>query len=480
MSGCSLLLAVVFILLYAVEATEACFISTQRLLGRVQTSTGEQSSSSILFTSPGAYGGGTRAEERSPTHDRNTNILSSKPFDALCTRRASLITTLASVSVFINNDDAYAEVNTYEISNGISSNTQPIDAIPSLTIPLKYEPSLSAYIISYTVGKSKFGAIIDTGSPFLVVPQTSCRQEYKWGCYRPEESQQAVGLKPTRERFDGNEGWVEWREGQFSFLLDEGAGSSSTYASNTITTTALAASTLGILFPKSSSMTFGVISETLMDGPGGIFLGLVKDTNSWIRPSFLSQSQVTAFSVDLRERGGRQKSLTLYGKSGEDGKDNKVPPDYVDTLKLRDHIPLVKDLNNKYGDPTIHYVGIASCINVNGSTLASTSQKDGKLYVIFDTGCSGMSISPDLFDKQYSLARAQKAKNVWDEVAISFKTASGEEVVLNAKRPITTPLLSDRPWGKKIDGHLIVLGLAYLDGLRMTIDVDDGRLWFDE
>jgi hypothetical protein len=151
-----------------------------------------------------------------------------------------------------------------------------------------------------------------------------------------------------------------------------------------------------------------------------------------------------------------------------------------DFLGLKDYIPLTNELNKRYGDPTIHYVAIASSIKVNGLTLASLSRKDGKLFVIFDTGCSGMTICPELFDNQYSLARSQRAKNVWDTVEVEFKTKSGDIVALSAKRPITTPLVSDRPWGKKLDGHLIVLGLAFLDNLKMTIDADNSKIWFDE
>jgi hypothetical protein len=409
-------------------------------------------------------------------------------FAPTCSRRDTFAAALVSSVIIFSSNEACANTsndNTAATSPKEINPKHPTDnIIPSLTIPLRYEPSLSAYIISYRVGKSKFGAIIDTGSPFLVVPKTSCRPDYLWGCYRPEESREAVGLKPTRERFDGNEGWVEWREGSFSFLLDDGAAASS----SAITNTELALTSLGLLFPKLSSMTFGVISETLMDGPGGIFLGLVKDTDSWIRPSFLGQSQVAAFSVDLRKRDGMQQSLTLYGGGYDLGNQSiqasseasdKFSINYFGSLKVKDHIPLTNELNKKYGDPTIHYVAIASSINVNNVTLASTSRKDGKLYVIFDTGCSGMTISPELFDKQYSLARSQKAKNVWDRVEVEFETASGEQVTLSAKRPIATPLVSDKPWGKRLDGHLIVLGLAFLDDLKMSIDVDKARIWFE-
>jgi hypothetical protein len=39
--------------------------------------------------------------------------------------------------------------------------------------------------------------------------------------------------------------------------------------------------------------------------------------------------------------------------------------------------------------------------------------------------------------------------------------------------------LDDRPWGKKLDGHLVVLGLAFLEGREMTVDIDNDKIWFD-
>ena len=50
----------------------------------------------------------------------------------------------------------------------------------------------------------------------------------------------------------------------------------------------------------------------------------------------------------------------------------------------------------------------------------------------------------------------------------------------SAQRPITTPLGSERPWGRKLDGHLIVLGLAFLDGRKMTVDIDGQQVWFED
>lgn len=327
---------------------------------------------------------------------------------------------------------------------------EPQQSRASVTIPLQYEPKLCAYTVSYVVGDTKFGAIVDTGSPFLVVPQTSCRPDYKWGCYRAEESQPS-GLEPTYERFVGNEGMMEWREGKFSF--PDSISNLSNFES---------------LFPQSSSMIFGVVSESLLDGTGGLFLGLVKETNSWIRPSFLGQSDVSAFSVDLRQREGLNKSLTLFGGIRQPDNPSRSPSHAI---------TLVRDLNKRFGDATIHYVGVASSLIVNGYNLATTSRRS-KIYVIFDTGCSGMSISTSLFNERYSIARERKENNLWGNVELQFNTASGGVASLNAKKPLTTTL-DDRPWGKKLDGHLIVLGLAFLEGHEMTVDIDNDKIWFD-
>mmetsp|Transcript_11690 Transcript_11690/g.23462 ORF Transcript_11690/g.23462 Transcript_11690/m.23462 type:complete len:430 (+) Transcript_11690:65-1354(+) len=364
------------------------------------------------------------------------------------TRRSSIITSsiaIASSCFFPQLPSSAADIDVVT-----TTEQQSTAARASITIPLKYEPKLCAYTVSYVVGETKFGAIVDTGSPFLVVPQTSCRPDYKWGCYRAEESQPS-GLEPTYERFVGNEGMMEWREGKFSFP-------------NSIAMV----SSFALLFPQSSSMVFGVVSESLLDGSGGLFLGLVKETNSWIRPSFLGQSDVGAFSVDLREREGFDKSLTLYGGSRQP-QQKFSNPSYA--------IPLVRDLNKRFGDATIHYVGVASSLIVNGNNLATSSRRN-KIYVIFDTGCTGMSISTSLFNERYSIARERRENNLWGNVELQFNTVSGGMASLNAKKPLTTTL-DDRPWGKKLDGHLIVLGLAFLEGHEMTVDIDNDKIWFD-
>ena len=324
--------------------------------------------------------------------------------------------------------------NNTNTNNNNNNNNNNIDFDKNIaeviTIPLLWVPSLSAYVLKFQLGGEKFGAILDTGSPFLTVPGYC--DETKYGCYRPESSQPS-GLPPTYERFDNNEGRVEWRRAPFAFLNATGS----------------------MMGPK--EMTFGVLSDALISGPGGIFFGLVRDTDAWIRPSFLGQTNVKAFAIDL---ASTPKTLTLTTTSFlKDG---------------RDYIPLVNDLNRKYGDPAVHYTARATSITANGHRIAT----DGKpIYVVFDTGVTGMVVSQELLKERYETARKNREKSLWGSVDISFRTHGGKLVSIGAHKPVTTPF-GEVPW-PKFNAHLIVIGLAFLDGTKMIVDIDEHKLWIE-
>jgi hypothetical protein len=56
-------------------------------------------------------------------------------------------------------------------------------------------------------------------------------------------------------------------------------------------------------------IVFGVLSDGLVARPGGVFLGLVKERDRDIRPSFLGQTQFVGFQLDLASQA---KSLRLF------------------------------------------------------------------------------------------------------------------------------------------------------------------------
>jgi hypothetical protein len=299
-----------------------------------------------------------------------------------------------------------------------------------VTLPLEFTGS--ELLIYYRVDGSLFRAVADTGSPFLMIPG-SCGENtrQKSGCYR--EQGIPSGLPDTYELFDGFEGNVEWRKARVELI-----------------------NATGNLISNGPLITFGVASESILGGPGGVFFGLIRDTDDWIRPSFLGQTSITSLQLDLRSP--EIKTLTL----------SQSP---LITAGKKNIIRLTDDLRRKYGDPVGHYTARATSVTVNGFPLVSEASKK-PIYVIFDTGVTGMVVSRELFEERYSSARERREKSLWGHVDIVLETQSGETVVLSADKPLTTPFDPQQNW-KRFRGHLIVIGLSFLDGHRITIDIDE-------
>ena len=333
---------------------------------------------------------------------------------------AATVNLLATVpsSAAVDADTTTANINTVQIAGDGSR----------IEIPLEYISALNAYVVHYYLFGERFGAIVDTGSPFLTCPSTcsTWSYKYKWGCYHPERTFDS-GYSNTIEGFDNNQGKVVWRKAEFTF--DE-------------------------KLQSQQNLTFGVFGPDLLDGPGGVFFGLIRDTDRWIRPSFLSQTGYNGFCVDLRQTP----TLTLSKQS---------------LIKNDDYIPLTRDLNRRYKAPVVHYTAKAAGFMVNGLPLRLNEKTP--TYVIFDTGLSGMAVSEELFDGRNLQARKNREKSLWGEVRVAFHTMAGLEVELTARNPITTPLGKDTPW-TKFKGNLIVLGLAFLHKNAMVVDIDDDKL----
>ena len=121
-----------------------------------------------------------------------------------------------------------------------------------------------AYCVLFTIDKQPFRAIVDTGSPFLLVDGTPGPSP--WGTYRGSGGDS--GLEDTDEKFGGQDVGVQWRTGDV--VLGDGA----------------------IAVPKA---TFGVVRAYVgKGGDGAVFLGLAKRRLPRIRPTLLEQTQVAA------------------------------------------------------------------------------------------------------------------------------------------------------------------------------------------
>lgn len=320
----------------------------------------------------------------------------------------------------------------------------------SVVVPLEYNERLQAYLVCYTIGGVEHRAVLDSGSPFLTVPR-SCDADKVfgnrrdiWGCsYRPEDSLPTV-LEDTIEVFDQNRGRVRWRLGRFAFRT---AANRDPAANN-------AMSGLG---KNGDSFVFGVLDSGLVRGlGGGVFLGLAD--SDYYRPSFLGQTNIRAFRIDLRSE---TKTLTLINQK------LLASPEDLDC------IPLVDDLCNRYKlFLTKHYTAKALSVTANGFPLTKSRKP---VYAIFDTGVSGMLLSPELYEERYTAERERREKSLWGSVEIRLRTNDQRGTAsLTAAKPITVPMAKVSYPAFK--AHLVVLGLAFLEHRILTVDIEDRKL----
>jgi hypothetical protein len=294
----------------------------------------------------------------------------------------------------------------------------------------------------------------------------------KSGCYNDQG--RSTDLEPTIEIFDGFEGEVTWKIGTFDFA---NATTTTTTTTKTFSDNQVAVydndnssnnnnsvQTSSIIMKNNhTNVIFGVASEDIMGGPGGVFFGMIRDTDPRIRPSFLGQTTTQAFQVNLVTS---PRTVTLSNQP------------LIDPVQS-DYVPMTNILRRRYGDPVGHYTARAKRIEVNGCPLLSSSPSSS-IFVIFDTGVTGMLVSRGLFDENYSIARKQKSRSLFGTVSLTFETARRKEVTLRATKPITTPFDPEDTWKRFPKGsHLIVLGLAFLEGHVLTIDIDKERLWLE-
>ena len=58
------------------------------------------------------------------------------------------------------------------------------------------------------------------------------------------------------------------------------------------------------------------------------------------------------------------------------------------------------------------------------------------IYAIFDPGCTGMVVSPDLFGEALDLPRRNRSRKIWGSVEGLFRTRGGGTMSLTAEQPM--------------------------------------------
>ena len=374
---------------------------------------------------------------------------------------------------------AAATTNLLPPAQSVSASPEFLDA-PAI-IPLSL--CGGAYCLGYSLDGHQFRAVVDTGSPFILV-DGSCdtgSQNNEWGCYRGMG--RPSGLPDTDELFGGMDVGVEWRRGRLAL--------NQVRVDDRLRLTA-----------EVDDACFGVVRSYVGKGGGGaVFLGLAKRRLPRIRPTLLEQTDVVAMRFDFLSRRMELSRRALI-------------PRRVDAVRLLDLRPR--------GAPVANYAARASRLIVNGMAVPL----DRQLVVIIDTGTTGISVDERLLD-------AGLVDTRWADATIELPTEGGSSCQLVAsvrKRklagpriPITAeefdefPLIVSPirvPWfdpgfgqmecadgsGKqcngqplgapppildrlrqKVDGlgeapYILFVGLAFLWRTPLTIDIDDGRM----
>ena len=232
---------------------------------------------------------------------------------------------------------------------------------PPAVVPL--ELCGGAYCVNYTIDRQLFRAVVDTGSPFVLVDGT-CTEELDgpraktlWGCYRG--TGRPSGLAPTDELFGGMDVGTEWKRGELAL----GAAVRPTREGWVTDGPSLVATV--------PDATFGIVRSTVDKGGGAVFLGLAKRRLPRIRPSFLEQTNVAALRFDFIRKTLELSQAPLVPRSA----------DAVRTIDLRPR-----------GAPVATYAAKVQRLYVNGQEVAL----DRPVVAVIDTGTTGVSVGDGL------------------------------------------------------------------------------------
>ena len=322
----------------------------------------------------------------------------------------------------------------------VAADDRKDDSTPefSLKLPLyKYDGVLCT---EYSIGGVKMQAIVDTGSPFLVVPSI-CSTE--WGCLTRAQLDMMsdANLEDTTEIFGGQNYESRWQVARDIQLGDL----------------------------ELNEIILPVVGEDVFRPPGGVFMGLIKYKSDDIRPTFLSQTNFSCIRLNIPE-----KTLELTSRH--------LLRDCVDTVDLLD---LRKD-----GDPVRHYTALIKELYINGKRIGEKKT----LYAVFDTGTSGCVLQDELFNDE-------DTPNPPREIEVILESNQGNNVRLFAsarnRGSVFVVTASDINWFKYERGAcvrrsnkttcrkrmsmrdmpwVVVLGSAFLDNKIMTIDADQNKL----
>ncbi|KAL7546166.1 hypothetical protein ACHAWF_009508 [Thalassiosira exigua] len=435
-------------------------------------------------------------------------------------RRACLESlTLEACAILVNSQAAsakigyhYSESKVSNLPSTSSSRPDTNDEIPSVNITLPLEPaSGGTFCVRLTVFASSDGstsstgeslgdplrvyrAIVDSGSPYLVLPYSGPKQSKKINKINAlfasnPKADDAVLLSssnyaPTEEIYGAVKGQIDWKLARYIFRdprLQTIPNGNENHMEEAV---------VGVLDDAlTNEATGGGMVEPYA------LLGLIRNSNMNAdrrrfpqpRPTFLEQEAISAESGEYQIKSfsinGPLRELTLSTQS--------LIPATAPAMSLVDL--------RTYGDFVEHYSVFAESVSVNGITVTSQRLKEftgsnieRPIIAVFDTGLTGCLLTKPFWNEVVNFVRAESDRVDSDDakphaefrsVSLSVKATQKQQKNSNSLlQTIKSTEEDGRFYVQPIDldwfddeqnsPHVIVLGQTFLSKGALTIDID--------
>ena len=343
-----------------------------------------------------------------------------------------------------------------------------VAALQPATVMLPLQPTAGGiFSAGIFIDGEIFRVIIDTGSPYLVVPLDDCalqppRLSY-YGCATPGQFRQS-GAPSTSEQYGVLPGRVEWLQGDVAFgetetALDPGGSIS-----------------MRVRFEGTragGNVIFGGGDRNVMGQSGGALFGLIRQVNTGpsstipaadLRPTALAQLGFTSFCLDAGSR-----MLTLSSKP------------LIRPKKEADALPLVDP--RMFGDGVEHICchAVGNEVQIDGAAYRSRRP----ILCVFDSGLTGCVLSQSLVDEFGLSSRVTKGTNSaarrgLQSLKLAISTERGQHVLLGSSEA-ESPLFYAQaiPLNWFVDAtngpHVVALGQCVLGRGSLTVDGPERR-----
>lgn len=331
-------------------------------------------------------------------------------------------------------------------------------ATSQLTLPLELTAG-GVLTTGIFIDGEPFRVIIDTGSPYLVVPVDDCNTQppriSAYGCAAPDLFAPEPGRADTSEQYGALPGQMQWLRGDLEFGDTE-----LEQAQDGNLRLQLRLHEQG----GRAGFVFGGGDRNVMSQSGGALLGLIREVNhgpnstisaSDLRPTVLSQLGLSSYRLSAPQRTLTLSSAPLI-----------APPSESDAL------PLV--------DPRLDGDGVEHvCCRVDGDELlidGIVRRARRPILCVFDSGLSGLVISQSLVDElgmadRVTTAAGRRVRSV----QLGLRTERGRRVELRSgvdeSALFYTQAIRLNWFVDSLNGpHVVAVGQCVLGRGTLTVD----------